>query len=439
MAEEKVDNLLDLNDDCLIIILKQLPLVDLCATAETCKRLQLIARNVFKSQHKCYGIPQPDLKFHDHERVLKNFGDIVTKFTCITKMFGIGISKKRMKTSFDWMERYSGEALEQIIIIAGEKIVLPKSAFAVMAKAKHIEVMAPISDRNLRAALLNCTHLVHLKFMVYDGPFHFDDHRFPHLQSLCNRVRVNPDTDYNKIETFFKHHTALTELQTQFLNDLGPDGDIDLSFLKHLTNLTKLNLVLCNSNVVGAEAFAYLKHLQEFRIDSSNDERTDVMILENLASVDSLLKLVLGMPEVSHLISGIERFRNLSVLAISEEDLAPHEHFHRANIASLGQLRNSTCTELQVRCYSLPEPESIVNVIANWKEVKTIKLFCEVALSEAICKRLAQVCSSQRRKIEIVLDEETIGDMNMDFKFIEKFNKDFGTFVEIKTVVSTFD
>lgn len=71
--------------------------------------------------------------------------------------------------------------------------------------------------------------------------------------------------------------------------------------------------------------------------------------------------------------------------------------------------------------------------------MKTIKLFCEVDLSEAICKRLAKVCSSQRRMIEIVLDEEIVGDKNMDFKFIEKFNKDFGTFVEIKTVVTTFD
>lgn len=439
MAEKKVDNLLDLNDDCLINILKQLPLIELCATAETCKRLQLIAREVFKSKHKSYGIPRPELKFKDHERVLKNFGDVVAKFTCITKMFGLGISHKQMKTAFDWMERYGGEALEKIEIIAGEEIVLPKSAFAVMAKAKDIEVMAPISDRNLRAALLNCTELVHLKFIMYDGPFHFPDHRFPHLQSLWNRVRVNPDTDYNQIETFFKHHTALTELHVQFLNDLGSDGDIDLSFLKHLTNLTKLNLVLCNSNVVGTEAFAYLKNLQEFRIDSSDDKRTDAMILENLASVDSLEKLVLAFPEVSHLIASIERFRNLSVLAISEDAVGPYEHFHRANIASLAQLRNSPCTELQVICESLSEPGSIVNVIANFKEVKTIKLFCEVDLSEAICKRLANVCSSQRRKIEIVLDEEIVGDKNMDFKFIEKFNKDFGTFVEIKTVVTTFD
>lgn len=433
---KKTDNILDLNDDCLITIFKYLSLIDLCATAETCKRLQYIAREAFPHKRKDYGISQHGVKFRDHRRILRNFGDVVKKFTCITEMLGIGISSEQMKTAFKWAEKYCGEALESINVISTEITVLPESAMRLMSKVKEIDFMAQIPDGNLQAALLNCKELVTLKLMMYDGPFHFPDHRLPQLRKLSNRVRVSPRTDYNLIETFFKHHTALTELSTQFLNDLGSHGDIDLSFVKHLTNLKKLSLVLSKSKVVGTDAFTHLNNLQELWIDGSADKQTDAKILENLASVDSLVKLSLGVSEVSHLIASIDRFRNLSKLAISEDLLGPDDHFNRANIGSLAQLSNSSCTELQVSCWSLSKPKLIVNVVRNLKLVKTVKLFCEVALSEAICKQLAQVCSSQKRKIEIILDEDIVGEMDFDFTFIDKFNKEFGAFVEIKIVAS---
>lgn len=433
-VKKRIDNILDLNDDCLIKILKNLTLIDLCATAETCKRLQTVAREAFQSKHKDYGIPTQGVKLRDHQRILKNFGDVVKKFTCITEMFGIGISGEQMKTAFKWAEQYCGAALESIDVISAGKIILPKSAMRLMAKVKQIDFWAPIADGHLHAVLLNCKELVELKLMTYNGPFHFPDHRFPQLRTLENRVRVNPRTDYNLIETFFKHHTALTELSTQFLNDLGSNGLIDLSFVKHLTNLTKLNLVLSKSKVVGTDAFTHLTNLQELCIDGSADKRTDTKILENLASVDSLMKLSLGLPDVGHLIASIGRFKNLSKLAISENHLGPDEHFNRVNIASLAQLSNNNCTELQISCLSLLEPNLIVNVVRNLKSVKTIELFCEVALSEAICKQLATVCSSQKRKIEIILKKEIVNEMDFDFTFVEKFNKEFGAFVEVKIV-----
>lgn len=48
-VKKTIDNILDLNDDCLINILKNLTLIHLCATAETCKRLQTVAREAFQS------------------------------------------------------------------------------------------------------------------------------------------------------------------------------------------------------------------------------------------------------------------------------------------------------------------------------------------------------------------------------------------------------
>lgn len=433
MSNEDVKIILDLNDDCLTKIFKDFfSSIELCAVAETCKRFQCIAREVFRSKWKSYTIPGRHGDFGDHQRILKNFGDIVTSFNCITRMFGVGISGRQMKMAFEWAEKYCGEALQEVIVASAEELLVPESAIGLMAKVRHIKIMAPISDKNLGAVLMNSKKLVDLELMMYSGLFHFPDHRLPHLRTLSNRVQLGPRNDYKQIEKFFKHHSALTELNTQFLDGPGSDTVINLSFLKHLTNLTKLNLTLCNVKIVGVDAFTKLNNLQVLSICGSGDERIDVAILENLASVDSLVELSLGYPDVSHLITGIGRFKNLSKLEISDGHLGFYDQFPRANIESLSQLSNSSCKELKVSCSELLEPQTLVNVVRSLKEVKKIELFCEVALSKDICKRLAKVCATQKRKIEIILEKVSIDNMNFDFTFIDGFNKSFSAFVEIK-------
>lgn len=143
--------------------------------------------------------------------------------------------------------------------------------------------------------------------------------------------------------------------------------------------------------------------------------------------------------EVRHMIAGIGRFRNLSKLAISQDHLLHNEPFVNPDLASLAQLSNSQCTELEVSCLKLLKPESIVDVIRNFKEVKTMKLFCEVELTEAICKNLAKICASQKREIVIVLEKEIIDDVDFDFKYIAKFNKEHGAYVKIKTELNIYE
>ncbi len=430
-----IDNILQLNEDCLMLIMKNLKLIDLCAVSETCSRFKCVAGEVFQSQHKSYGIPQLGIEFKDHQRILINFGKLVTVATCITNfcnILDVAMNREQIITAFQWLERYCGESLQQLKIIGLEgEIDLPPSAIRLMSKVQKIDMMTPICDPMLQNALLNCNELVQLNLFMYDGPFHWQDHRFPHLQKLMHRVLLNCDTDFNKIETFFQHHTKLSDLSTQFLNHHGEHA-IDFTFLKHLPDLTKLGFILVGAPIVGTEAFACLKKLQQFTVDSSSDKRTDALIFENLASVDSLVKLVLAFPEVSHLIAGIGRFTNLSKLEISSHDMAPFDEFDNANIASLSRLRNSSITELKVGCMKLLEPESIVKVIRNLKKMKTLKLDCEVELTEQVCRKLVKICSSQVRKLEIILEEEIIGDMNFDFDFIEKFNKENGVYVEVK-------
>lgn len=419
-------------------IMKKLEEIDLCSVAETCSRLKCVAGEVFKSKYKLFGIPQVDIEFLDHRRILKNFGHLVTSGACITNFGPIVMNKKQKIIAFKWLERYCGESLQQMQIIGTKKFNWPPSAIRLMSNLQRIDFMIPISDRFLRKALWNCNELVELNLFFYGGHFHLQDHRFPNLKKLSNRVLLNEDTDFGKIDTFFQHHTKLTDLSTQFLHYHG-DHAIDFAFIKHLPDLTKLSFILVGAPIVGVEAFAYLKNLQEFTFDSTSDHRTDALILENLASVDTLVKLVLGFPEVSHLIAGIERFKNLATLEISCHDMDPHDAFDDANISSLAQLRNSSLVELEVGCMKLLQPESIVNVIRSLTKVKTLKLYCEIELTEKLCQSLAKVCAAQIRKLVIRFEEYIMADMDFAFDFIEKFNKEHGAFVEVKMEIDSFD
>lgn len=407
-------------------------LIDLCAVAESCIRLQNVADEVSKCEIKNFEIPQSGVSFGDHKRILKCFGHLIQSITCITKFGGAGMNKKKTNFAFNWLEKYCANTVEKLTIIGSEEIVLPSSAINLMSKVKTLTLFSQIPDDNLRAALWNCKDLIELNLQFYDGPFNFADHHFPHLQKLDHRVRVDHNFDFRHIESFFKNHTKIVVLGTQFLIDERQDTTIDLSYIKHLVDLKRLDLILVAARIVGIDALAHLKKLKYLSIDSSKDMQTDTAILDSLASVDSLVKLELGIPEFDHLISSIGRFKNLSELAISEDILAPATKFD-TNISCLRQLRNSHLTELRISCMQLLEPKTIVDVIRNLTEIKKIKFICDVELTESICKNLAYVCASQKRKLEIILEEEIMDEMDFDFSFIDKFNKEFGAFVEINT------
>lgn len=431
-ASSKIENIQQLNDHCLMLIMKNLGMIDLCAVAETCTRLKSLAGEVFRCKRggDSYGIPQNDLAFKDHRRILKNFGHLVTSGSCITKFFDFGVNAKQTNTAFKWFKRYCADSLQKFTIIGFEEMVLPPSAVQLLAGMRRIDLMIQLSDRVVRNALLNCSKLVELNLTVYDGPFDFEDHRFPHLLKLSNRVRLNRQTNFNKIETFFRYHTKLTELSTQFLNYHGNHA-VNLAFLRHLPDLKKLSFILVGAPVINIEAFGYLNNLQKFTVDGSSEQRTDALMLANLSSVDSLVKLVLGFPEISHLIAGIERFKNLSKLEISSFDMDPNDTFDNANISALAQLRDSPLTELVVGCLKMLAPESLVNVITTLTKLKTLQLECDIALTEKICQQLANVCSSQNRKLVIILDDGAIAETEFNFDYIENFNKKHGAFVEI--------
>lgn len=426
-----MDNILQLNDDCLNAILRYLSLIELCDIAETCSRFNDVARMAFTCRRISYKIPDGNgIKFKDNERILKVFGDLVVDMCIIyDSKFGIGTTK--MIIVCNWLEKYCADTLEDLIIFGMDEVDLPASSAIVMSKIKNLKLMLAITDKTIQTSLGNCKNLIELNMMMYDGRFQFPGHRFPHLQKLSHRVRVDSNTKFEQIETFFKNHTKLIELSTQFLTDGSYDGGIDLTFIKHLVNLEKLDFILGGARVKGVNAFTHLKNLKELSIDNTNNHQTDLAILKSLASLQSLMKLELGISEVDDLIPTIKQLKNLSTFSITDGKLTQFRQFD-VDVSCLAQLRDIPLTELKISCRRLLKPKSIVNIVRQLSELKTVKLFCEVALTESIRKCLVTVCSSQKRKIHVILQEEIIENMDFDFNFISEFNKEHGRIVEFQ-------
>ncbi|KAJ6649536.1 hypothetical protein Bhyg_04772, partial [Pseudolycoriella hygida] len=405
MAAHKPElNILDLNGDCLLSIFNYLSLMDLCTTAE---------------------LPKIGVEFSDNQRILKHFGRLITSSSFSKYNSHVNLNKEQVSLIFEWLGKYCTGNLQKFVIDSMGGHPLPPTAITFLSKVKRIKFFYPISSEDLKAVLDSCKNLVTLILQWYNGPFHFANYLMPHLKEFETVVRVNSLTDFDQIGTFFKNHTQLTDLCIQFLGHQQPQCDVDLSFLSHLPNLEKLNLILNGSNITGTASFGHLNHLQEFFVDDSYGKETDIEILERLGSTESLKTLEITMPDFS-IDGSYDKKTDLEILELlgSVESLVTLEFI-------MPDLR-SNCSVLEVCCRMLAQPNSLVDVVRNLKKLKKIELACQVALSETVCEDLAKVCSSQDRQIFITLEMKPPADIDLDFSFIEKFNEKNGKFVDIR-------
>lgn len=299
---------------------------------------------------------------------------------------------------FEWSERLCAGTLETLTIkfVGPRKFALPY-AVTLISKLKKIKLSGARYEENVQLSLWNCEELVELEFECYEEPFLFPNHRFPHLRKLDVNILWFPTPDFNQIETFSKNHTKLTALSLSFGYKYGYDGihiDIDVSFVKRLLELEKFHLYLEDSKVEGIDAFPHLQNLKEFDIIIS-PVGTEYLktILENLASVNSLVTLKFDDPNMAGIIPTIKRFKNLSKLMVTTRNIL--------------------------------EPKAFGDVIRNLSELKIAKLDDGIDhLDESIFVHLANLCLSQKRKILFIIDDL------LDYN--QKFNKEHGAFLEIK-------
>lgn len=126
MIHQRIENILLLNDDCLITIMQELQPIDLCNAAETCQRLQIIAREAFKLQYvKDYSIPQYEIKLIDHSRILRNFGDLISKVK-IMSFLQLTMNEEELVLVFNWLDRYCHDTLSSMVFfVFGPPYELP--------------------------------------------------------------------------------------------------------------------------------------------------------------------------------------------------------------------------------------------------------------------------------------------------------------------------
>lgn len=88
-------NILRLNDDCFYIIFSYLPTIDLCAVRETCHDFRRLSDNCFEKRSKSfrlerwsvYGSLDNSLSLNDAKRVIRNFGQLITKLSIPQSQF----------------------------------------------------------------------------------------------------------------------------------------------------------------------------------------------------------------------------------------------------------------------------------------------------------------------------------------------------------------
>ncbi len=429
--DDKINHILQINDDCLSEIFEYFSLLDLCSLNDTCKHFRNIAHIVFERKtKKSFYIPMRGYKVNEHHSVLRCFGFLI-KEVFVRNFFQFDPEIETMNSNsviktFNSLERYCAGTIQAVNLLDVEDTELPPSAARLMENVKKITLYTSLSRKHLRTLLVGCKELVEL-----DLGFHSDarpccELNFHHLRKLSIPLRILDRIQFWWLEKFFKTHSKLVDL-TLLLHCDPAITYIDISFISHLVELEMLHLMLNGERVFNVEAFANLKKLKKLTFDHTKELKTDIAILENIPR-HNLEELTLGLSEVHDLVTSIERFETLTHLTISH-DVLPMFYEFNTNISGLSNLRNSRLRELKVACKELLEPETIVDVIRNLSELKVIILSCHVDLSESICKQLVAVCSREKRSIEIRLSEELM--VGLDIDYFTEFNKENGEFVRV--------
>lgn len=165
------------------------------------------------------------------------------------------------------ISRYCSDTLEDLRIISDDDIVLPPSGKRLMTNMKTIKLFTTFSHEISRNVLSDCKKLVELNMCIYDGPFIFTNHNFPHLQKLEHRVRVYSDNKFEQMKIFLQNHPKLTTLHIQFLRHRSSDYIIDLSFIAYLLDLTELHLIINGAKIISHKIISIWKSKKVENID----------------------------------------------------------------------------------------------------------------------------------------------------------------------------
>lgn len=304
--------LMDLNDDCLAEIGRQMPLTDLHSYALTCTRLNAAARVAFKSNPGNMQLDIADLMFVQNEYTiafldsyLKTFGDLI-KEVILTGM------KKRIQSivckTFDL-----NDVTLQLIV---------KYCSTTLETLQLTNVFASLPLPSHSSSLMSNLRVLRLQ-NFYELPENRNEFRIgvrSHSQYYFEYKCFRKNYILEAVNTFVSSNP--TKLERLEITDAYVN-DTFISSLAEYVNLKYLKMTRVKDRINGNfDALHNLKQLEELdlEIDFGNTGRNTAEFLINIDAIDTMRSLHLGSGDIADALTVVRKFINLRQLRVRYSD-----------------------------------------------------------------------------------------------------------------------
>lgn len=400
--------LLDLNDDCLIAILRRVSLVELVLIAGTCQRLQRLSQDVFgfNRQFLCVNLPllitnlesttSMEIYFEEHFR---HFGHLVTQISAPWPPYSNEQARYEamMPIALNAISSYCSGGNLEVLILHGFKMTLATDGKAqqLFAGLKKIKLVSCGGNWwPLLAASKECQDL-RFSNPTCISEFHFD---LPKLESFSLFFY---DDDFSDdefdlmipgLEGFLLRHNKLRELALTTLPSMN------LSFFHQFNQLQKFsphtpNELEQTDQLKPLQKLVDLKELSLHECVFNGDD-----ILHNITCPVSVEKLKISETIVCHrYMDVLNRFCNLRHLALSEVGVTGgfQTLIDGLHLNNLIQLELLECTI---------KTDDVVQMVEKFHELQLIKLRMksdQIKIDRDLYERLVAVCGRQNKKLEV--------------------------------------
>lgn len=408
---------IDLNDDCLTEIFKNLELSDLCSVADTCSRLRSAAKAYFAySEFRTLHFPYSGMRYsrkpllvnqliYESSRVLRNFGASVISFNESEEL-----PYDRLVT--ESLRKYQRNIIELLVQHCGENLIELKLshfnmtdeiAIVMRPLLKHLQKFELHWVSHLRMLSAWCPELreLHLKDTVVDH-----DGWNQQFQKLTKMTYYG--CDMNGIQEFVKCNPQLKSFE---IGGYNVDTSIFQIVGEHATDMETLVVgvgLLGSEYPVGARYFDRLRNLNSVTITDDRSQHYLTAAIGDIAAAEIPLKTLSAKAsrevlKVDQLVEGISKLKNLETLELKVVGLRARDVVRFCkHLSELSKLRIRISGELTI--------ERLLDLVLiaeklQWLFVSIVECDKMMCIDASAYKELVQIVKkrAQRARLEIIL------------------------------------
>lgn len=409
---------IDLNDDCLNEVFKNLDLSDLCSVADSCSRLKSATQAYFAySELRTLHFPYSGMRYsrkplmvnqliYESSRVLRNFGASVISFIETEDL-----PYDRLVT--ESLRKYQRNIIELLIQYCGENLIELKLCHFNMTNEIAI-IMRPLLGHLQKFELHWVSHLrmlsawcpelreLHLRDTVVNQKGW--NQRF---QKLTKMAYFGCDMD--GIKEFVRRNPQLKSFEIGGYNVETPIFQIVGEHATEIENLIVGVGLLGSEYPVRAGYFDRLRNLNSVTITDDRSQHFLTAAINDIAAADISLKKLCGKAsrevlKVDQLVEGISKLKTLETLELKVVGLRTRDVIHICKqLSKLSKLRIRISGELTIE-YLL----YLIRIAENlqWLFVSIIKCNKTNCIDASAYKELLQIVEKRafgKRHLEIIL------------------------------------